>query len=77
MIAVSCILAIGWLVTMAAWQIREKEHAKERMETLKLFRAQSLSDYTSSAAKSAGTQNFVQAAMQRAYAERLGDADDY
>lgn len=77
MIVVSCILAVGWLITMVVWHDREKDHAKERMETLKLFRAQSLSDYTSSAAKPAGTQNFVQAAMQRAYAERLGDDDDY
>lgn len=65
-----------WILTLAAWQVREKQQAAERMETLKLFRAQSLNDYAAANAPAKpGQPNFIQTSIGRAYADMLGDDD--
>lgn len=65
-----------WVATLVAWQIREKQNAKERLETLKLFRAQSLSDYTAAERPRGSQTNFIQSSIQKAYSDMLGDDDD-
>lgn len=64
-----------WLVTLASWQVREQYNARERLEILKLFRANDLGDY---AAQDRTTvvprrRNFIQESMGKASADLLGD----
>lgn len=77
MIAAFYVVSVLWLVTLAAWVSREKQHAIERMETLKLFRSESLSDYTiANTQPKPGKTNFIQTSIGRAYSDLLGDDDD-
>lgn len=64
-----------WLLTLVAWQVREKHNSRERMEALKLYRAQSLSDYTAQGKTFTGKQNFVQTSIERAYKDLYGEED--
>lgn len=71
------IVTFCWMVTMTAWQVREAQHAKERMETLKLFRAHSLADFAAQVTPEAKRQgNYLKSAIQRAYADRRQQAVD-
>lgn len=63
-----------WLATFSAWQFREQQHAKERMEMLKLYRSQSLSEYTDQKQEAPRPSNFMHKAITKAYnADLLGD----
>lgn len=71
------VVSVLWLLTGIAWQAREHAHAKERLEMLKLYRANTLTDYTAQATPAkAGRPNFIQSSIKHAYAEMLGDDDD-
>lgn len=70
------VVSVLWLVTLAAWQYREKQNAKERMETLKLFRAHSLTEYSTAEKPRGGQTNFMQASINRAYHDADGDDDE-
>lgn len=76
MIPLFYVLLACWMVTMFAWLNREKQHAKERMEMLKLFRAESLNHYTAAEAKTPKKTNFMKDNISRAYEHLLGDDDD-
>lgn len=78
MMAVFYGMLVCWIVTMFAWQYREKQHAVERLEMLKLYRAQSLTDYSSQSVPTPSTQNFMKSSIKRAYENHhlLGDDDD-
>lgn len=67
------IVVLCWMVTMTVWQYREKQNAVERMEMLKLFRAQSLSDYNAQKSQLPQPSNFINRGMQKAYDHLLGD----
>lgn len=64
-----------WLVTLAAWQAREKQNARERMEILKLFRAHNLADYAAQERTTVVPRvtNFIQESMRKANADLVGD----
>lgn len=61
---------------MTAWQIRESQHAKERMEMLKLYRSQGLADYSAQSKPPPRSSNFMQQSIGKAYDHLLGDDDD-
>lgn len=65
-----------WLVTLFAWMASEKKHSLERMEMFKLYKANSLTDYTVQEQPRSRQTNYVQDSIKRAYADLLGDDDD-
>lgn len=76
MIPLFYVMLACWMVTMFAWLNRESQHAKERMEMLKLFKAHSLSDFASQQTEVKRQGNYLQSAIKRAYADRDSSGND-
>lgn len=70
------VVCVLWLATFGAWTLSERRHASERMELLKLFKAQSLTDFTVQTKETPKQQtNYLQTSITRAYANLRGEDD--
>lgn len=56
-----------WVLTVLLWQLQVHTHHRERMQTLKLFKAANLTEFDMAVAKGPNAvQNYFQAAMEKA-----------
>lgn len=72
------IVSALWVITFVTFYFREFQHQKQYMEMLKLYRANSLAEYSAdSKEKPKVSNNFIRSAISRAYSEKyMGDEDD-